>query len=224
VIGRNGAGKSTLLRLLAGILGPDRGRIERGRRRCARRCSASRSASCPSSPDARMPTLSGNAARSRTRRKSAARMESIIAFSDARERDRRSDHDVVGRAMRARLGFSVAYHADPDVLPARRGARHRRRGIPRKNRPPRCGAERIRSDRTCVLVSHDARGNCRALRPLHLGRRGTHRRDRIRTPRARGIYSLEHAFVPAAATDRRKSLSRNAWGQASNAQAERSVA
>ena len=28
IIGRNGAGKSTLLRLLAGIIAPDRGRVE----------------------------------------------------------------------------------------------------------------------------------------------------------------------------------------------------
>jgi lipopolysaccharide transport system ATP-binding protein len=35
IIGRNGAGKSTLLRLLAGIIAPDRGRVENRAKRTA---------------------------------------------------------------------------------------------------------------------------------------------------------------------------------------------
>src|SRR5205085_10185755 len=56
--------------------------------------------------------------------------------------------------MRARLGFSVAYHADPDLLLLDEAlgtgdaAFHEKSAAAMRSR--------IRSDRTCVLVSHDA--------------------------------------------------------------------
>jgi lipopolysaccharide transport system ATP-binding protein len=55
--------------------------------------------------------------------------------------------------MRARLGFSVAYHADPDLLLLDEALGTGDAEFHEKSAAAM--RERIRSDRTCVLVSHD---------------------------------------------------------------------
>jgi lipopolysaccharide transport system ATP-binding protein len=151
VIGRNGAGKTTLLRLLAGILGPDRGTIER---------SPGVRTSLLSLQVGFLPQLTGreNATLSGMllglrRADVAARMESIVAFAGL--------GDVIddpiftwSDGMRARLGFSVAWHADPELLLVDEALGTGDAAFHEKSAAAM--RERIRSDRTCVLVSHDA--------------------------------------------------------------------
>jgi lipopolysaccharide transport system ATP-binding protein len=150
VVGRNGAGKTTLLRLLAGILGPDRGVVERlpGVR-----------ASLLSLQVGFLPQLTGreNATLSGMllglrRAELEARLASIIAFA---ELDGVMDDPIStwSDGMRARLGFSVAFHADPELLLLDEVLGTGDAGFYVKSAA--AIRERIRSDRTCVLVSHD---------------------------------------------------------------------
>ncbi|WP_353571070.1 ABC transporter ATP-binding protein [Candidatus Albibeggiatoa sp. nov. BB20] len=113
VIGRNGAGKSTLLQLLAGILKPDRGSLQK---------LIDHKASLLAMQLGFIPYLSGreNAVLSgmlmgMSRKEVEARLPDIIEFSELGEF---IDQPVItySSGMGARLGFSVAYYADPDIL------------------------------------------------------------------------------------------------------------
>ncbi len=112
VIGRNAAGKTTLLKVLAGIIAPDRGNIRR----------SEINISLLSLQVGFVPHLSGreNAILSGillglTKREALARLPDIIEFS---ELDEFIDEpiSIYSAGMRARLGFSVAYYAAPEVL------------------------------------------------------------------------------------------------------------
>ncbi len=151
VIGRNGAGKTTLLRLLAGILGPDRGSVARA---------SGVRASLLSLQVGFLPQLSGreNATLSGMllglrRAQVAARLDSIVAFAGLADV---IDDPIAtwSDGMRARLGFSVAYHADPELLLLDEALGTGDAAFHEKSAAAM--RERIRSDRTCVLVSHDA--------------------------------------------------------------------
>lgn len=150
VIGRNGAGKSTLLRVLAGILGPDRGRVETrpGVRTSLLSLQVGFLAQLTGRENA---TLSGMLLGLR-RAEVDQRLESILDFA---ELGAVADDPIFtwSDGMRARLGFSVAYHADPDLLLLDEAlgtgdaAFHRKSALAMH--------ERIRSERTCILVTHD---------------------------------------------------------------------
>lgn len=151
LVGRNGAGKSTLLRLLAGILGPDRGSIERipGVR-----------ASLLSLQVGFLPQLTGreNAMLSGMllglrRAEVAARLDSIIDFAEL-EGVIDDPISTWSDGMRARLGFAVAYQSDPDLLLLDEALGTGDEAFHRKSAAAM--RQRIRSDRTCVLVSHEA--------------------------------------------------------------------
>lgn len=112
VIGHNGAGKSTLLRLLAGILSPDHGRIVTRATRV----------SLQSLQVGFVPYLSGrdNAILSGImlglrRNKVIEKMDEIRDFAELGDF---FDEPVrsYSSGMRARLGFAVAFQADPDVI------------------------------------------------------------------------------------------------------------
>ncbi|MFN2425027.1 MAG: ABC transporter ATP-binding protein [Candidatus Binatia bacterium] len=151
VVGRNGAGKTTLLRLLAGILGPDRGSVERA---------AGVRASLLSLQVGFLPQLTGreNAILSGMllglrRAEVDAKFDSIVAFAELAG----VIDDPISSwsdGMRARLGFAVAYHADPDLLLLDEALGTGDTAFHEKSAAAM--RERIRSDRTCVLVSHDA--------------------------------------------------------------------
>lgn len=150
IIGRNGVGKSTLLRLLAGIIQPDRGAIQ---------------LDCPchisllSLQVGFVPQLTGweNAVLSglllgMRRKEIESRMSEIIAFAEL-ENFIDQPISTYSTGMRARLGFSVAFQADPDILLVdevlgvgdaefREKSEHAMR-------------QKIRSNRTVVLVSHN---------------------------------------------------------------------
>lgn len=148
VIGRNGAGKSTLLRLLADIIKPDTGTIRR----------ETRSVAMLSLRVSFMPHLSGreNAIISgimigMRRREIENCMDEIIDFSELGDR---IDDPVrtYSAGMKARLGFAVAKQADPEVFLIDEVLSVGDAAFKEKSH----GAiiDRIRSDRTVVLVSH----------------------------------------------------------------------
>lgn len=151
VVGRNGAGKTTLLRLLAGILGADRGRIERAPGVRASLLSL-QVGFLPQLTGRENATLSGMLLGLR-RAEVAAKLDSIIAFAELWD----AIDDPISTwsdGMRARLGFSVAWHADPDLLLLDEALGTGDAAFHEKSAAAM--RERIRSDRTCVLVSHDA--------------------------------------------------------------------
>lgn len=148
VIGRNAAGKSTLLRLLAGIIRQDRGTfVNRGQ-----------STALLSLQAGFVPYLSGreNAILSGLllglrRAEVEDRMQAVIDFSEL--------GDFIdlplssySSGMRARLGFAVAYQVDPDILLIDETLGVGDEAFQAKS--SRAMHERIRSDRTIVLVSH----------------------------------------------------------------------
>lgn len=112
VVGKNGSGKTTLLKTLAGILSPDRGRLEvRGRVGCLLSFNVGFN-----------PALSG--------RENVFLNGSLLGLSQRLIRERfghivemselgefiNAPVRTYSSGMRARLGFSIAVHIDPDVL------------------------------------------------------------------------------------------------------------
>ncbi|MCF7983297.1 MAG: ABC transporter ATP-binding protein [Thiohalocapsa sp.] len=150
VIGRNAAGKSTLLRLLAGIIAHDRGNI----------INHGHSTALLSLQTGFVPHLSGrqNAILSGIllglrRREVEARMDAIIEFSELGDFiDEPLSNYSSG--MRSRLGFSVAYQVEPDILLIDETLSVGDEEFQAKS--SRAMHERIRSDKTIVLVSHSA--------------------------------------------------------------------
>lgn len=112
IIGANGSGKSTLLRVLSRILAPDEGQLElRGQ------VSSLLSLGAGFQPD-----LTGlenifynGILLGLTRQEIERRKDAIVAFSGL---GARIDTAVrtYSTGMRARLGFSVAVHVDPEIL------------------------------------------------------------------------------------------------------------
>ncbi len=148
VIGRNGAGKSTLLQLLAGILRPDQGTlIYHGVR-----------ATLLSLQIGFVPYLSGrqNAILSGmllglAKQEVEEKMADIRAFSELGDF---FDQPInaYSSGMKARLGFSVAFQLNPDVLLIDEVL-----GVGDaefKAKSSQIMREKIRSDKTIVLVSH----------------------------------------------------------------------
>lgn len=112
IIGRNGAGKTTILRLLAGILECDSGRMS---------CSAK---------VVTMLSIGAGFDSYLTGRENIGLNGRLLGMRGARIREQENsivEMSGLGKAidmpvrtystgMRARLGFSIAYHADPEVL------------------------------------------------------------------------------------------------------------
>ncbi len=148
VIGRNGAGKSTLLRLIAGIMRPDVGTISNPGLR----------AGLLSLQIGFLDHLSGreNAVLSglllgMRRREIEEKLDSIIQFADLEEF---IDQPIAtySSGMRARLGFSVAFHADPDILLVDEVMGVGDSEFREKSK--KVMIEKINSEKTVVLVSH----------------------------------------------------------------------
>lgn len=149
VIGRNGAGKSTLLRLLAGIIRPDRGSVT----------TFGHHATLLSLQVGFVPHLSGreNVILSGlllglTWQRIQSVMSRIVEFSELGEF---IDEPIqtYSSGMRARLGFSIAFHADPDILLVDETLGVGDAAFVKKSTAVM--RERMRSDKTVTLVSHN---------------------------------------------------------------------
>ncbi len=112
VIGKNGAGKSTLLRLLAGIIDPDQGHITR---HCRRMSLLALQAGFNPHLSGRDNILLNGMLLGRRRQEILACMQEIIDFA---ELSTVIDAPLYSYStgMRARLGFSVALHSQPEVM------------------------------------------------------------------------------------------------------------
>ncbi len=112
VVGPNGAGKSTLLRALAGILPPAAGRITiRGRVTALLALGVGFQPELSGRDNAMLGGLASGLTPAAARRG----VENILEFADLGE-FAAYPMKMYSSGMQARLAFSVAVHADPDVL------------------------------------------------------------------------------------------------------------
>jgi len=150
IIGRNGVGKSTLLRVLAGILAPDIGQLHFHRKGLRISLISLGAGFAPYLSGRENAILSGMLLGA-TKNEMHERMEAIVAFS---ELDGFFEEPVntYSTGMRARLGFSVAFHVDPDVILLDEVLGVGDEAFRKKSTAAM--KERIKSDKTAVLVSH----------------------------------------------------------------------
>jgi len=148
VIGRNGVGKSTLLRLLAGIIAPDKGEV----------INHGVSASLLSLQAGFLGHLTGreNVVLSGmmlglSKQGVLACMDEIEAYADIGSHFDQPVHGY-SSGMRARVGFSVAIHVDADVILLDEVLGVGDEDF--RNKSSTTIREKIKSDKTVVLVSH----------------------------------------------------------------------
>jgi len=148
VVGRNGAGKSTLLRLLAGIIRPDRGTLETHGFQATL---LSLQVGFVDYLTGRENVVISGLLLGMTRTEVEEKMDSIVAFAELEEF---IDEPIqtYSSGMRARLGFSTAVHVEPDILLIDETLGVGDAEFQEKSK--RVMQEKMRSDRTVVLVSH----------------------------------------------------------------------
>ena len=148
IVGRNGAGKTTLLQIIAGISEPDRGEIDRGD---ARATLLSLNAGMQDNLTGRENAVISGMLLGLSRREISDHLDDIAEFS---ELGAFFDRPVASYSagMRARLGFSTAIQLDPEVLLIDEIL-----GVgdaPFRAKCMEVLSQRLRSDRTVVLVAH----------------------------------------------------------------------
>ena len=112
IIGSNGSGKSTLLRILARIYAPDEGELHiRGKVSSLITLGAGFQANLSGMENIRYNGLLLGLTKQEIERK----LDSIVDFADLGEFIHRPVR-TYSSGMRARLGFSVAIHVDPEIL------------------------------------------------------------------------------------------------------------
>ena len=150
VIGRNGVGKSTLLKVLAGIIIPDKGQMIK-HHPDLRISLISLQAGFVPYLTGRENAILGGMLLGATKEEMLSRMDAIKIFS---ELNHFFDEPVstYSTGMRARLGFSVAYHVDPDVILLDEVLGVGDEAFRIKSTDAM--KERIRSEKTVVIVSH----------------------------------------------------------------------
>jgi ABC-type polysaccharide/polyol phosphate transport system ATPase subunit len=112
VIGKNGAGKTTLLRLLVGVLYPDSGRITaKGRISSLLSLGVGFNSNLTGRDNIYLNGVYLGLTRSRIDKI----FDDIVVFAELEDF---IDHQVryYSSGMRARLGFSIAVHVEPDIL------------------------------------------------------------------------------------------------------------
>lgn len=151
VIGKNGVGKSTLLRLLAGIISPDKGHIQFYHPETKISLISLQAGFVPSLNGRDNAILSGMLLGS-SRKEIESEMESIINFSELGDFFEQPVQ-TYSAGMRTRLGFSIAYYANPDVMLLDEVL-----GVGDENfkqKSTKAMKERIKSEKTVVLASHN---------------------------------------------------------------------
>lgn len=167
VVGRNGAGKSTLLRLLAGITRPDRGELVNHGYQATL---LSLQVGFVGHLSGRENIMLSGLLLGLDRREIAARTDDIVRFAELEDF---IDQPIqtYSSGMRARLGFSTAFHVDPDILLIDEVLGVGDAGFVKKSKAVM--REKIRSDKTVVIVSHSAssiRSLCDRVIWVHDGR------------------------------------------------------
>jgi lipopolysaccharide transport system ATP-binding protein len=148
VIGRNGAGKSTLLKVLAGIIRPDTGSIQ-----CADMTMALQSVGAGFDPrlTGRQNIFLNGLLLGMDKSRITLKTDEIIALADIGEFiDEPVKHYSSG--MRARLGFSIAYYVDTDIILIDEALATGDHAF--REKASALIKEKIRSKRTVVLVTH----------------------------------------------------------------------
>lgn len=150
IVGRNGSGKSTLLRLLAGIFKPDRGTIS----------TDGHSVSMLSLGAGFIPYLTGRenvilSGLTLGMKKGVIldRLGEIEEFAEIGEYfDRPTSSYSTG--MRARLGFSIAFQLDPDILLIDEVFGVGDTGF--QDKSSRMMRKKIRAQKSVIMVAHNA--------------------------------------------------------------------
>lgn len=151
IIGRNGAGKSTLMRVMSGIVQPDCGTfINYGYKVSL----LSLQLGFISYLTGRENAILGGMLMGLRRKEIEARIPAIKEFSELGDFFEKPIN-TYSSGMNARLGFSVAFQVDPDVLLVDEVL-----GVGDEDfrlKSTKVMQERIRSNKTVVFISHDAK-------------------------------------------------------------------
>lgn len=150
ILGKNGVGKSTLLRLLAGIIDPDRGVIHRYGN-CLASLLSLQVGFVPQLTGRENAVLSGMLLGVR-KQDMRSRMDEITEFSGLGDFIDQPIYSY-SNGMLARLGFSIAFQADPDILLVDEVL-----GVGDaefREKSSLAMRDKIRSNKTVVLVSHN---------------------------------------------------------------------
>ena len=112
IVGPNGAGKSTILRIMAGIYHPDQGTV-RTRGRCV--LLAGIGTGFQSNLSGRENIRLNGSIMGLNKSELAKKMDDIIAFSEI---EAHIDQPIrtYSMGMKARLGFAIAAHLEPEIL------------------------------------------------------------------------------------------------------------
>jgi len=148
IVGRNGSGKSTLMKILGGILKPTHGSvINHG---CSVALLTLQLGFDPGLSGRQNLLMSGMLLGFRLKYVESF-MDKIIEFSGLGKAIDSPLH-TYSTGMKARLGFSVAFHLDPDILLVDEVF-----GVGDadfKQKSQRVMEEKVKSDKTIVMVSH----------------------------------------------------------------------
>jgi len=152
VLGRNGAGKSTLMRVLAGIIAPDRGKLEM--RRNMRSTLLSIGVGSHSTLSGRENAILNGMLLGASKEKMIQSLDRIREFSELGEF---FDEPIYtySSGMAARLGFATALEVDPEVLLIDEMLSVGDSSFQQKS--SKALKQRLKTGKTAVLVSHDSK-------------------------------------------------------------------
>lgn len=149
VIGRNGVGKSTLLKLLADIIQPDRGTIER---QPSRSTLLSLRVGFLNHLDAKENAIMAGMLLGLSRVEIESRLEDILEFAELQDFVN-VPIGTYSTGMVARLGFSIGMQIDPDILLIDEMLAVGDASFRKKS--SEALKQRMQSDKTVVLVAHN---------------------------------------------------------------------
>lgn len=152
VLGRNGAGKSTLMRVLAGIISPDRGKLEI--RRNVQSTLLSIGVGSHSTLSGRENAILNGMMLGASKDKMVRSLDRIREFSELGDF---FDEPIYtySSGMAARLGFATALEVDPDVMLIDEMLSVGDSSFQQKS--ANALRERLKNGKTAVLVSHESK-------------------------------------------------------------------